>query len=233
MIDISIDLETWGKRPGCDLRSIGAVVMGNDDQQFYLATDNPMQPSRLRLRPARRYPLTRDPDTVKWWSEQSAEAQSAFADPVDLRAALIRLSDWIEHVTGPAFMSPTVRLWAHGSHFDLPILEAAYHACLLPVPWHYRSPRDTRTLFDAAGIDDHSDWLKGHPGPLGIMHHSLDDAICQGRAVCAAWARLRTDTREYRIGRIAMQQYADWQNDETDVDGAWRTIRDAIQGNAG
>lgn len=207
MIDISIDLETWGKRPGCDLRSIGAVVInletggvggltygGTADGYFYLATDNPMQPSRLRLRPARRYPLTRDPDTVKWWSEQSTEAQSAFADPVDLRAALIRLSDWIEHVAGPAFMSPTVRLWAHGSHFDLPILEAVYHACLLPVPWHYRSPRDTRTLFDAAGIADHSDWLRQHPGPLGIPHHALSDATSQALAISAAWARLRGES---------------------------------------
>lgn len=81
-----------------------------------------------------------------------------------------------------------LRLWSHGAATDAPWLAAAYHACGLPVPWHYRAPRDTRTLFDLAGIDDHSAWLKQHPGPLGIAHHSLDDAICQARAVCAAWS---------------------------------------------
>src|SRR5690606_28074245 len=53
------------------------------------------------------------------------------------------------------------------------------------------APRDTRTLFDAAGISDHSAWLAQYPGPLEVHHHALDDAICQARAVCAAYRRLR------------------------------------------
>ena len=55
---IMLDLETWGKRPGCDIRSIGAVVFDpvasggwsvsdrtlmNGDT-FYIATDNPICP---------------------------------------------------------------------------------------------------------------------------------------------------------------------------------------------
>lgn len=68
------------------------------------------------------------------------------------------------------------------------ILAAVYQAVNLPVPWHYRAPRDTRTIFDAAGIDDHSAWLAQYA--TGTVHHALDDAICQARAVCAAWATL-------------------------------------------
>ena len=222
-ISISLDLETWGKRPGCDIRSIGACVfdpthgvVGGETSQtsFYIACDNPEIDPEYRPE-QRKYLLTRDPDTVQWWSEQSDEAQAAFTDPVDLREALVRFAQWLRHVGNPCkcidcggdepthsndctymehefgegrYLPPnTVSLWSHGAAFDSPILAAAYAACGLPVPWHYRAPRDTRTLFDIAGIDDHSAWLNQHPGPLGVAHHALDDSICQARAVCAAW----------------------------------------------
>jgi hypothetical protein len=240
-INITLDLETWGNRPGHDLRSIGACVFdpvtgwvgeraapwASDQPTFYVATGNP-ELRRVEVGTAtiirRKYPLTRDPGTVQWWTEQSDEANAAFTDPVDLREALTGLTDWLDLVTRsarpiehpsempigidgemidvqahgvnhdqplPLAKWPGLHLWAHGSHYDPPILAAAYEAVGLPVPWHYRAPRDTRTIFDAAGIEDHTAWLKQHPGPLGIPHHALDDAICQARAVCGAVARLR------------------------------------------
>lgn len=212
VLNLMLDLETWGTSPGCDIRSIGACVFAPDTgyvadptdlieqncnvpHTFYLATDNPHGywgngSSRDRFfetgktSDRLKYPLKRDPKTVQWWSEQSAEAQAAFENPVDLRIALSRLSVWLADVSPDV---TALRLWAHGSHFDIPILAAAYEAVGLPVPWHYRAPRDTRTAFDMAGILDHSAWLKQHPGPLGVPHHALDDAICQARAVCGAW----------------------------------------------
>jgi len=203
-VHVMADLETWGTEPGCDIRSIGAVVFDpvagtvSDTDQFYIATDNPRgyggTPStRGRFfetgKPTDRlrYPLKRDPKTEQWWSEQSAEAQSAFENPVDLRIALSRFSVWLVDVCPDP---SDLRLWAHGPQFDVSILAAAYAAVGEPVPWHYRSPRDVRTMLDAAGIDDHSGWLKQYPGPLGVPHHALDDSICQARAVCAAWERL-------------------------------------------
>lgn len=211
MIHVMLDLETWGTDPGCDIRSIGACVFSNDTSPpewptFYTAVDNPScgwheQPYRYWDEGSGRrykYPLTRDPRTLQWWSEQSDEAQAAFADPIDLREALIKFSEWLGSVSGMAWSMPEesdyrigeIRLWSHGPGFDPPILAAAYKAVGLPVPWHYRALRDTRTIFDAAGIEDHSAWLNAHPGPLGIPHHALDDAICQARAVCAAWGRI-------------------------------------------
>jgi hypothetical protein len=212
-IHIMLDLETWGTTPGSDIRSIGACVfdpvMGSIHSAgwmtFYIACYNPLMGTYSREHytqaeldaidgPHRRYNLTRDPHTVQWWSEQSDEAQAAFVDPVDLREALDRFSNWLCDLI-PALYVPShgltgIRIWSHGAAFDPPILAAAYEAVGLPVPWHYRAPRDTRTLFDAAGIDDHSAWLNQHPGPMGVPHHALDDAICQARAVCAAWATL-------------------------------------------
>lgn len=223
---VMIDLETWGITPGCDIRSIGACVfdpvrsrlgdwssedaMGEANDLFYLATDNPRGywgngSSRDRFfetgKPNDRlkYSLKRDPRTVQWWSEQSAEAQGAFENPVDLRDALVRFGTWLFTLTEQLYdpfgvveckPSPDLRIWSHGAATDGPWLAAAYEAVGLPIPWHYRAPRDTRTAFDMAGIEDHSAWLAQHPGPLGVPHHALDDAIGQARAVCAAWARV-------------------------------------------
>lgn len=221
-IHIMLDLETWGKVPGSDLRSIGACVFAPQGRHggslvhdgslgtikpFYVATDNPV---RADARPQysdpndpnadRKFPLWRDPETVQWWLEQSAEAQAAFADPVDLREALMRFGQWLFDTTvGHAFEYALdfkerglqgVNIWAHGPSFDPPILAAAYAACGLPVPWHYRAPRDTRTAFDMAGITDHSAYLDGFA--TGTFHHALDDAICQARAVCDAYNLLTT-----------------------------------------
>lgn len=225
---ISLDLETWGTRPGADIRSIGACVFdpatGHVAQPdhayigtpgwFYFACDNPYyigtcnqcytvfdphgdncpQCGSNDLERERTWELTRDPRTVQWWSEQSDEAQAAFADPVDLRSALAMFTSWLYRVAGESGDSiaqrSDIRIWSHGASFDPPILAAAYEAVGLPVPWHYRAPRDTRTLFDMAGINDHTAWLKQHPGPLGVPHHALDDSICQARAVCAAYGRI-------------------------------------------
>lgn len=188
----------------------GEIVQScSHPHSFYRATDNPRGywgsgSANMRFftddRPwcRRKYPLTRDPETVAWWSEQSAEAQAAFEEPVDLAAALRAFGDWLGEIGGyayeagnPKFRAPLrFTLWAHGPHFDVSILEAAYAACNLPTPWHHRAPRDTRTCFDLAGIDDHSAWPEAHPGPMGVPHHALDDAICQARAVCAAYSRM-------------------------------------------
>lgn len=235
-IHIMLDTETWGTTPGSDLRSIGACVFYPDakaggaweqsgERTFYAAVDNPILPTDRwpgdsdyngQVWDEHRkgwvtYPLTRDPQTVQWWNDQSAEAQAAFADPIDLWQGLMDFRDWIALLTFddqpelPVEKRTNLRLWSHGANFDPGIMEAAYRACGVPVPWHYRSPRDTRTIFDAAGIDDHSAWLAQHPGPLGIQHHALDDAICQARAVCAAYGLMRIshDVRTHR---------EDWRN---------------------
>jgi len=258
-IQISFDTETWGKRPGCEIRSIGACVFdpvtgdipcydpsaptGEKIRSltgaFYIATENPRgyYDARGRAVPhwyndprgwETKYDLHRDPDTEAWWAEQSDEAQGAFENPVDLKVGLERFAEWLSLLVDDARDIPNIRLWSHGAATDAPWLAAAYHACGLPVPWHYRAPRDTRTLFDLAGIDDHSAWLRQHPGPLGVPHHALDDAICQARAVCGAYGRIQSPDREFHVGRVAMQRYADWTNQNIDIGGAWAAIERAI-----
>lgn len=156
----------------------------------------------------RKYPLTRDPKTIQWWNEQSDEAHAAFANPVDLKDALGLFAGWISNMSNaPGFPAPDIRLWSHGgaaqSSFDIAILYAAYKAVGLPVPWHYRAPRDTRTAFDMAGVDDHSAWLRQFD--TGTFHHALHDAISQAKAVCAAYERVR-------LPHELHERHVAWQN---------------------
>lgn len=254
---IMIDTETWGKRAGCDARSIGAVVFDpttghvatrGSAGTFYTALENrvdfPYEWGDRPGQPPRKYKLWRDPETEAWWSEQSEEAQAAFANPVDLRDGLILLSTWLETVTTPSIggnlimhFNPVpmhkrehVRLWGHGAGFDLPIIEAWYHACDLPVPWHYRAPRDTRTAFDMAGIDDHSAWLNQHAEVGAIAHHALDDALCQARAVCGAYGqRIPHDVLSHRSAWREALTIARDKDEITDADRSyWQHEIDAF-----
>src|SRR5882757_6200020 len=118
-INVMADIETWGKKPGFDLRSIGATLFDpitgivgkpcpscnsgtlhdcsdclntrtDATAEFYIATDNPvlsdreMMAYRIHFNDPTlidyKYPLQRDPETVAWWNDQSAEAQEAFAN---------------------------------------------------------------------------------------------------------------------------------------------------------
>lgn len=197
-MDISMDIETWGTRPGCDIRSIGAVVFhprenGFISERFYVALDNPEVSEELYTEcyldaeSGRRskYPLHRDPETVEWWADQTSEAQSAFANPVDLKDGLQQFADWLKERND--YMGGTdeeQRVWTKGPHFDIAILGAAYHAVGLPVPWHYRAPRDLRTITDATGLsrEDHV--------TVGTLHNALDDAIGQALTIRKAFIRI-------------------------------------------
>lgn len=195
-IHIMLDLETWGKTPGSDIRSIGAVVFDpvaeygawtavNGAQTFYIACDNPIVTVEdMPFWRTRRYKLIREPETVKWWNEQSPEAQAAFENPVDLKQALMSFVSWIVSVSVPERQD--VRLWANDPQFDVSILEAAYRAVGLPHPWHYRAPRSFRTVVEISGMsrDDMQQFN------IGTAHNALDDAISQAKIICEAYKRL-------------------------------------------
>ena len=207
MTHIMLDLETWGKVPGSDIRSIGAVVFdpvhgytaipcgdeNNDVKSFYIATENP-----LLVDPTGetdfvyKYPLEQNIETIEWWNDQTPEAQTAFANPVDLREACLQFAIWLESVNPvkpvPRYPDevngPEIRIWANDPHFDVSILDAVFRAVGLPVPWHYRSPRSMKTITEAAGMTsaDYSNY--------GTAHNALDDAIAQAMTVCEAYKRL-------------------------------------------
>lgn len=166
MTDLMIDLETMGTAPGCALVSIGAVRFDREG--------GPLGPDFYRvinLDSCAAVGLGTDMSTIRWWMRHA----EAWPDPlraVPLPVALVDLQRFIGED------KPCV--WSHGAGFDLPILAAAYRACKLPLPWSYRAPRDTRTLFDLAGVEYRTE-----------AHHALEDARAQARAVQEALGKLR------------------------------------------
>lgn len=62
-------------------------------------------------------------------------------------------------------------VWSHGLNFDIPILVSLFAAYKQREPWHYRTPRDTRTMMMLAGIDK--------VRATDVKHSAEHDAIAQ------------------------------------------------------
>lgn len=164
MTHIMLDLETLGTAPGCIIRSIGAVVFdpetGDKGKRFYV---------NVNRGSCECVGLTADPGTEAWWQKQSAAAREALEkDQRPLREALARFGYFFAGEQGD-------RLWCHGPSFDEAVLSAAYRAAGMPPPWRYNQARDTRTVYDMAGIEPERS--------SGVHHDALNDAIVQADAV--------------------------------------------------
>lgn len=166
MSDVMIDTETLGTSPGAAILSIGAVMFGPEGiaDTFYAS---------IQLASCTAVGLTIEPATVQWWMSKSDQARAAAfaADAQPLPVVLIAFRQWIieQNANFP---------WCHGASFDVPLLEVAFKACGIPVPWEFWNVRDTRTLYDLAGVRvDRRN---------GTHHHALDDAINQAEAAARA-----------------------------------------------
>lgn len=163
-VNVMIDLETLGTKPGCKILSIGASPFPENDlehsNKFYITIDSKED----------QFGLTEDENTVKWWARQSEEAKKeAFSGTTTLSDAL----DWFSHYLRELVKTPIV--WGNAASFDIKILEAAYLAAKMPVPWGYSNEMCYRTLKNL--------YSKEVPAPkfTGVHHNALDDAIHQAR----------------------------------------------------
>lgn len=183
--DVLIDLETLGTHASAPILSIGAVAFNANDpdekacRTFAMNVNLIVEPGSLP-----------DGDTFYWWLQQSEEARRALLDNrYSLAFVLVAFRDWIELYTvlrDPSSAS-AFRIWSHGASFDIPILETAYRLWAGTtrgngISWHYRAPRDTRTLFELADVKVEHEY--------GTKHVALDDAINEMRAVKRAWSKL-------------------------------------------
>ena len=141
MNDLMIDIETLGTAPGSVILSIGAIEFdantGDYGREFYVSID-PQSCIDVGM--------TMDFSTIKWWMDQSEKARSeAFSGIVNVSVALDLLSDFVKSVGAD-------RVWAKPPSFDHILTEAAYRICKKEIPWHYKTPRDLRTLLDLTGV---------------------------------------------------------------------------------
>lgn len=168
-----LDLETFGKKPGCIIRSIGAVFFdlnGDTGQEFYMNVD---------AASCEAIGLTYDPDTVEWWKKQSREAQDGLlADQRKVLNAVVGFNTWFKLHGGKT-------VWCQGASFDAPVWEAVCEAAKTKAPWQFWAIRDTRTVYDLFDFDPKT--IKRG----GTYHNALADAQYQVECVQTAYAKHR------------------------------------------
>jgi hypothetical protein len=176
--DAMIDLETLAKGARAHIVQIAAIAFDRETGEFgphFVVYVKGPQSGR-----------TIDVDTVAWWLQQNAAFSLGEGlqdeEALYLGQALATLREW--------FVTEALDVecvWSHGATFDLPILEDAYAGEFgSPPPWHYKAPRDTRTLYDLA------------PGGMPAVekdpeqeHDALYDCEIQIKQVVGALAALR------------------------------------------
>lgn len=173
-MDAMIDLETWGTRPGCAIRSVGVVTFdlwrpSDSVEQFYKnISDSHCEAAGLK----------KEQGTVDWWARQSPQAQTALL--LDQRPLL----DVVQQLEMFLSRHHVKCIWSQGANFDVVLWEVACRAVGREAPWRFFNCRDTRTLYDAAGLDPRS------VTRAGTYHNALDDAEHQVECVRRAWAML-------------------------------------------
>lgn len=170
---IMIDIETLGTSKNSVILAIGAVEFNSTGivNKFYGQID----PSSCQD-----WGLVIDARTVMWWMDQNDAARKALTStqggPLD-----IVLKDF-----AAAFKWKGKNVWANGIDFDLTILEEAFKAVGLPVPWPYWAKFDYRTIKNLAPRAMY-DTCKEE---AGVAHHALGDAMSQAATLINLSKRL-------------------------------------------
>lgn len=120
-------------------------------------------------------------DTLRWWSQQTPEAvEEAMSDNNRMS-----LRECMEVLYKYGWNRRAV--WSHGAGFDIVACETAMRQTLTdrpnPIPWPFYTVRDTRTIYDIAGVS-----LKD--GGYVTTHKAEDDAERQCIIVQSAYKKL-------------------------------------------
>ena len=175
VLHVMIDLETLSKRSDAAIVQVAALAFDPETGTTSRTFNGVIRNSGGAF----------DVDTVAWWMQQAHASVlgAKLQDPDqtgDEREVLVELCQFFR------LCGDVEAVWAHGATFDFPILESALARCGLSKPWHYRTPRDTRTLFAYA------------PGGMPKVetnptreHDALYDCEVQVAQVCGALKALR------------------------------------------
>lgn len=157
-VHVMLDLETLGTRPGDAILSIGAAIIdpGNGIKSTFYVTIDSESCKAAGLRAQK--------STLEWWAKQSAEARAAaFKGELSLQSGLTQFSMWIP--------KGNVLVWGNGAGFDQPLLEAAYRAMKMDIPWKFWNARCYRTIKSMFPVEERA--------REGVHHNALSDAMHQ------------------------------------------------------
>lgn len=166
---IMIDLETLNVRTDTVILTLGAVLFDPYSEgimdSIYIKPDVDEQLALGR---------SVDEGTIQWWGRQSKSAQDEAFSP-DNRVPFV---DFLQVVQ--KFCWPCDRVWSNGAAFDVAIIEQALLEHKIHVPWKHYEVRDTRTIWEVAGV-------KLSDGGNITSHRADDDAIKQALLVQRAY----------------------------------------------
>lgn len=179
---VMLDLETLSTRKNAAIMQIAAIAFDPLVGADRIADGRGAREFNVFVRDIPEHAHV-DPTTVAWWMQQGVAAslgKKIETTGVHLDAALISFSKWY------AGLGPVEAIWSHGATFDIPIVETHCNELGISVPWSYRAPRDTRTLFALApgGMPA----VQGYGGAL--THDALYDCEIQIKQVVGALAAL-------------------------------------------
>ena len=176
---IMIDIESLDTSPYCVILTNGAV-------RFDPRGDGIVE--KLELRPTLEdqteiYNRIINDDTIRWWSTQNSAALEEAMGDNDREP----LKDCMEKLY--KFCWNRQAVWSHGAPFDVVVMETAMRQTLTdrpnPIPWPFYTVRDTRTLFEIAGVS-----LKDKKYSTKTTHKAVEDAAHQAIVVQDAYKKL-------------------------------------------
>lgn len=177
MSEVMLDIETYSTKNNAAILTLGAVkfnrnsgVIGLDEMDTFYR--------RIDLESNKTYGRDINEDTLLWWSTQPEEARvemESDENRIPLKQALQEFNKWFK---GSEY------IWSHGDDFDTVIVNSAMQDCGLETPWKFWNTRDTRTLYDLAGV-------RNYHLPQNSKHHALHDCHNQITGVLLALRKLK------------------------------------------
>lgn len=172
-----IDLETMSTRNNAVILVIAGIKFDRNDEHVQLDNMDTFY-KKIDIHSCKQIGMHICKQTMEWWQKQDREIRKeAFSSDnrTPIQQALIEFSQWFGDCN---------IIWSQGANFDIPILSDAYSRCEMEIPWKFWNARDTRTIYELAGIR-HWDLPKMNG------HHALYDCWRQVWGVKESIKRLK------------------------------------------
>lgn len=196
MLDLMLDIETWGTQAGCAIRQICVTEFIPEVAASKMSEDSLVGNSvcvNISTDSCIRHGLVLESDTVGFWMHKDrAKVSSELAcDVVDLHDALDMVNAFVEK-------REYGRVWCQGQDFDFPILRSAYLKAMKAYPFPYYKQSDTRTLYHMAEllqdgkVNFYEDVIsKIREERAEDLHNARADCLVQIKCVQKAFSLLR------------------------------------------
>ena len=163
---VMLDIETMGYRTRSVILTFGAMKF--DPRKIEVEPHTPFY-HRLDVDSQLALERTTDESTMDWWMQQAEDVREEAMGEDNRTELMTFCKDLNKYLVG------VDEIWAHGTTFDIVMVESLFRDLGMPTPWSYGKVCDSRTLFTQFGDprDKNADQA----------HNALADAYYQAVAV--------------------------------------------------